>query len=108
MYHLFVRQVGMAANLKDYVLTNHEGQEVNTEKISTDLTSYQEFFCLYKIFSIKKFFLTEIIKIYYKVSLASVQVKGCEVLLHDGVPVAYASCPIETVSCHPTVNLFIK
>lgn len=53
MYHVFVRQVGMAANLKDYVLTNHEGQEVNTEKISTDLTSYQEFFCLYKYLASK-------------------------------------------------------
>ncbi|KAL6509660.1 Pullulanase 1, chloroplastic [Orobanche gracilis] len=56
-------QVGMAANLKDYVLTNHEGQEV----------------------------------------------KGSEVLTHDGVPVAYASSPIETVnyvSAHDNETLF--
>ncbi|KAK4492974.1 hypothetical protein RD792_000301 [Penstemon davidsonii] len=44
-------QVGMAANLKDFVLINHEGEEV----------------------------------------------KGCEVSTYDGSPVAYASCPIETV-----------
>ncbi|KAK4492975.1 hypothetical protein RD792_000302, partial [Penstemon davidsonii] len=44
-------QVGMAANLKDFVLINHEGQEV----------------------------------------------EGCEVSTYDGSPVAYASCPIETV-----------
>lgn len=25
------------------------------------------------------------------------QVKGCEVLTHDGLPVAYALCPTETV-----------
>ena len=30
-------------------------------------------------------------------SLATKQVKGCEVSTHDGVPVAYASSPIETV-----------
>ncbi|KAL6509677.1 Pullulanase 1, chloroplastic [Orobanche gracilis] len=56
-------QVGMAANLKDYVLTNHEGQEV----------------------------------------------KGSEVLTQDGVPVAYASSPIETVnyvSAHDNETLF--
>ncbi|XP_057798859.1 pullulanase 1, chloroplastic isoform X2 [Salvia miltiorrhiza] len=56
-------QVGMAANLKDYVLTNHEEQEV----------------------------------------------KGCEVSMHDGVPVAYASSPIETVnyvSAHDNETLF--
>ncbi|KAI3472652.1 hypothetical protein Pfo_029171 [Paulownia fortunei] len=56
-------QVGMAANLKDFVLTDHEGQEV----------------------------------------------KGCEVSMHDGAPVAYASCPIETVnyvSAHDNETLF--
>ncbi|KAH6784145.1 limit dextrinase [Perilla frutescens var. hirtella] len=56
-------QVGMAANLKDFVLINHEGQEV----------------------------------------------KGCEVSTHDGVPVAYASSPIETVnyvSAHDNETLF--
>ncbi|KAK6136155.1 hypothetical protein DH2020_030089 [Rehmannia glutinosa] len=56
-------QVGMAANLKDFVLTNHEGHEV----------------------------------------------KGCEVSRHDGTPVAYASCPTETVnyvSAHDNETLF--
>ncbi|XP_041998053.1 pullulanase 1, chloroplastic isoform X2 [Salvia splendens] len=56
-------QVGMSANLKDYVLTNHEGHEV----------------------------------------------KGCEISTHDGVPVAYASSPIETVnyvSAHDNETLF--
>lgn len=56
-------QVGMAANLKDFVLTNYEGQEV----------------------------------------------KGCEVSTHDGAPVAYASCPTETVnyvSAHDNETLF--
>lgn len=56
-------QVGMAANLRDFVLTNHDGQEV----------------------------------------------KGCEVSMHDGKPVAYASSPIETVnyvSAHDNETLF--
>ncbi|KAK4431017.1 Pullulanase 1, chloroplastic [Sesamum alatum] len=56
-------QVGMAANLKHFVLTNHEGQEV----------------------------------------------KGCEISMHDGAPVAYASSPIETVnyvSAHDNETLF--
>ncbi|XP_022139216.1 pullulanase 1, chloroplastic [Momordica charantia] len=56
-------QVGMAANLRDYVLTNFEGNEV----------------------------------------------KGSEVLTHDGSPVAYASCPTETVnyvSAHDNETLF--
>ncbi|XP_059307582.1 pullulanase 1, chloroplastic isoform X1 [Lycium ferocissimum] len=56
-------QVGMAANLKDFVLTNCDGQEV----------------------------------------------KGSEVLLHDGKPVGYASSPIETinyVSAHDNETLF--
>ncbi|PIN04745.1 1,4-alpha-glucan branching enzyme/starch branching enzyme II [Handroanthus impetiginosus] len=56
-------QVGMAANLKDFVLTNHNGQEV----------------------------------------------KGCEILMHDGVPLAYASSPVETVnyvSAHDNETLF--
>ncbi|KAL8551636.1 hypothetical protein ACS0TY_000639 [Phlomoides rotata] len=45
-------QVAMAANLKDFVLTNYDGQEV----------------------------------------------KGCEISLHDVVPVAYAAFPEETVN----------
>ncbi|XP_038892369.1 pullulanase 1, chloroplastic [Benincasa hispida] len=56
-------EVAMAANLRDYVLTNFEGQEV----------------------------------------------KGLEVLTHDGSPVAYASCPSETVnyvSAHDNETLF--
>ncbi|KAL8538709.1 hypothetical protein ACS0TY_000648 [Phlomoides rotata] len=56
-------QVAMVANLKDYVLTNYDGQEV----------------------------------------------KGCEISLHDGVPVAYASSPEETVnyvSAHDNETLF--
>ncbi|XP_073139703.1 pullulanase 1, chloroplastic isoform X2 [Henckelia pumila] len=56
-------QVGMAGNLKEFVLTNYEGQEA----------------------------------------------KGCEVPTHDGAPVAYASCPIETVnyvSAHDNETLF--
>ncbi|KAK4406305.1 Pullulanase 1, chloroplastic [Sesamum angolense] len=56
-------QVGMAANLKDFVLTNHEGQEV----------------------------------------------KGCEISMHDGAPVAYALSPIEIVnyvSAHDNETLF--
>ncbi|KAL0349392.1 UNVERIFIED_CONTAM: Pullulanase 1, chloroplastic [Sesamum angustifolium] len=56
-------QVGMAANLKDFVLTNHEVQEV----------------------------------------------KGCEISMHDGAPVAYASSPIEIVnyvSAHDNETLF--
>ncbi|GFP94261.1 pullulanase 1 chloroplastic [Phtheirospermum japonicum] len=56
-------QVGMSANLLDFVLTNHEGNEV----------------------------------------------KGCEVSMHDGKPVAYASHPIETVnyvSAHDNETLF--
>ncbi|KAM3360337.1 pullulanase 1, chloroplastic isoform X1 [Capsicum galapagoense] len=56
-------QVGMAANLKDFVLTNCDGQ----------------------------------------------QVKGSDVLLHDGKPVGYASSPIETVnyvSAHDNETLF--
>ncbi|XP_049379170.1 pullulanase 1, chloroplastic [Solanum stenotomum] len=56
-------QVGMAANLKDFVLTNCDGQEV----------------------------------------------KGSEVLMHDGKPVGYASSPVETVnyvSAHDNETLF--
>lgn len=56
-------QVGMAANLKDFVLTNCDGQEV----------------------------------------------KGSEVLLHDGKSAGYASSPIETVnyvSAHDNETLF--
>ncbi|KAF7820192.1 pullulanase 1, chloroplastic [Senna tora] len=56
-------QVGMAANLRDFVLTNSDGKEV----------------------------------------------KGSEVLLHDGIPVAYTSCPTETVnyvSAHDNETLF--
>ncbi|KAK9149280.1 hypothetical protein Scep_008037 [Stephania cephalantha] len=56
-------QVGMAANLRDFVLTNHQG----------------------------------------------VEVKGSEVLTHDGLPVGYASCPTETinyVSAHDNETLF--
>ncbi|XP_027158822.1 pullulanase 1, chloroplastic isoform X1 [Coffea eugenioides] len=56
-------QVGMAANLRDFVLTSFDGQEV----------------------------------------------KGSEVLTHDGVPVAYALCPTETinyVSAHDNETLF--
>ncbi|XP_010543576.1 PREDICTED: pullulanase 1, chloroplastic [Tarenaya hassleriana] len=56
-------EVGMAANLKDFVLTDHEGKEV----------------------------------------------KGSEVLRHDGTPVAYASQPTETinyVSAHDNETLF--
>nr|KYP60685.1 hypothetical protein KK1_023096 [Cajanus cajan] len=56
-------QIGMAANLQDFVLTNSEGEEV----------------------------------------------KGSEILTYDGTPVAYASCPIETinyVSAHDNETLF--
>ncbi|KAL2994852.1 hypothetical protein AAZX31_10G186400 [Glycine max] len=56
-------QIGMAANLKDFVLTNSEGEEV----------------------------------------------KGSEILTYGGTPVAYASCPIETinyVSAHDNETLF--
>ncbi|KAL8052039.1 hypothetical protein ABFX02_06G187100 [Erythranthe guttata] len=56
-------QVAMAANLKDFVLTNHEGKEV----------------------------------------------KGSEILMHDGAPLAYASSPVETVnyvSAHDNETLF--
>ncbi|KAI9124603.1 hypothetical protein K1719_004525 [Acacia pycnantha] len=56
-------QVGMAANLRDFVLTNSDGKEV----------------------------------------------KGSEVLQHDGTPVAYASAPTETinyVSAHDNETLF--
>ncbi|XP_031092052.1 pullulanase 1, chloroplastic isoform X1 [Ipomoea triloba] len=56
-------QVGMAGNLKDFVLVNHDGEEV----------------------------------------------KGSEILTHDGKPVAYTSCPIETinyVSAHDNETLF--
>ncbi|KAF5729467.1 hypothetical protein HS088_TW21G01633 [Tripterygium wilfordii] len=56
-------QVAMAANLRDFVLTNHKGKEV----------------------------------------------KGFEVLTHDGTPVAYASCPTECinyVSAHDNETLF--
>ncbi|KAL9318069.1 hypothetical protein ACSQ67_014586 [Phaseolus vulgaris] len=56
-------QIGMAANLQDFVLTNCEGEEV----------------------------------------------KGSEILTYDGTPVAYASCPIETinyVSAHDNETLF--
>ncbi|XP_027364893.1 pullulanase 1, chloroplastic isoform X2 [Abrus precatorius] len=56
-------QIGMAANLQDFVLTNSEGEEV----------------------------------------------KGSEILTHDGTPVAYASCPTETinyVSAHDNETLF--
>ncbi|KAL5569455.1 hypothetical protein UlMin_026030 [Ulmus minor] len=56
-------QAGMAANLRDFVLTNFEGKEV----------------------------------------------KGSEVLTYDGKPVAYASCPSETinyVSAHDNETLF--
>ncbi|TYK09242.1 pullulanase 1 [Cucumis melo var. makuwa] len=56
-------EVAMAANLRDYILTNFEGKEV----------------------------------------------KGLEVLTHDRSPVAYASCPTETVnyvSAHDNETLF--
>lgn len=56
-------QVGMAANLKDYVLTDCDGEEV----------------------------------------------KGSQVKTYDGIPVAYASCPTETVnyvSAHDNETLF--
>ncbi|CAN6460585.1 unnamed protein product [Victoria cruziana] len=56
-------QVGLAANLMDFVFTNHEGKAV----------------------------------------------KGSEILTHDGVPVAYALCPTETVnyvSAHDNETLF--
>ncbi|CAA0829226.1 Pullulanase 1- chloroplastic [Striga hermonthica] len=56
-------QIGMAANLKDFVLINFEGNEV----------------------------------------------KGCEVSVHDGKPVAYALSPVETVnyvSAHDNETLF--
>ncbi|XP_074366296.1 pullulanase 1, chloroplastic isoform X2 [Apium graveolens] len=56
-------QVGMAANLKDYVLTDCDGKEV----------------------------------------------KGSQVKTYDGIPVAYASCPAETVnyvSAHDNETLF--
>ncbi|XP_042503952.1 pullulanase 1, chloroplastic isoform X2 [Macadamia integrifolia] len=56
-------QVGMAANLRDFILTSHSGEEV----------------------------------------------KGSEVLMHDGIPVGYASCPTETVnyvSAHDNETLF--
>ncbi|XP_028068840.1 pullulanase 1, chloroplastic isoform X3 [Camellia sinensis] len=56
-------QVGMAANLRDFVLTNYEGQEV----------------------------------------------KGSEVCTYDGIPVAYALSPIETInyaSAHDNETLF--
>lgn len=56
-------QVGMAANLKDFVLTNSKGEEV----------------------------------------------KGSEVLTYGGTPVAYASCPTDTinyVSAHDNETLF--
>ncbi|QCE07791.1 pullulanase [Vigna unguiculata] len=56
-------QIGMAANLRDFVLTNSKGEEV----------------------------------------------KGSEILTYDGTPVAYASCPIETinyVSAHDNETLF--
>ncbi|KAI8008008.1 hypothetical protein LOK49_LG07G01347 [Camellia lanceoleosa] len=56
-------QVGMAANLRDFVVTNYEGQEV----------------------------------------------KGSEVCTYDGIPVAYALSPIETinyVSAHDNETLF--
>ncbi|KAL5994639.1 Pullulanase 1, chloroplastic [Asimina triloba] len=56
-------QVGLAANLRDFVLTNHEGDSV----------------------------------------------KGSEVLTHDGLPVAYAASPTETVnyaSAHDNETLF--
>ncbi|XP_051120165.1 pullulanase 1, chloroplastic isoform X2 [Andrographis paniculata] len=56
-------QIGMAANLKDFILTNHDGKEV----------------------------------------------KGCEISLHDGKPVAYASSPVEIVnyvSAHDNETLF--
>ncbi|KAF6167690.1 hypothetical protein GIB67_017185 [Kingdonia uniflora] len=56
-------QAGMAANLRDFVLTSHGGQEV----------------------------------------------KGSEVLTHDGLPVAYTLCPTETInyaSAHDNETLF--
>ncbi|XP_043704534.1 pullulanase 1, chloroplastic isoform X3 [Telopea speciosissima] len=56
-------QVAMAANLRDFVLTSRNGEEV----------------------------------------------KGSEVLTHDGLPVGYASCPTETinyVSAHDNETLF--
>ncbi|KAJ4972169.1 hypothetical protein NE237_005268 [Protea cynaroides] len=56
-------QVGMAANLRDFVLPNYKGEEV----------------------------------------------KGSEVVMHDGLPVGYASCPTETVnyvSAHDNETLF--
>ncbi|VFQ83663.1 unnamed protein product [Cuscuta campestris] len=56
-------QLGMAGNLKDFVLVNHDGEEV----------------------------------------------KGSEILTHDGKPIAYTSCPIETinyVSAHDNETLF--
>ncbi|RWR74950.1 Glycoside hydrolase [Cinnamomum micranthum f. kanehirae] len=56
-------QVGLAANLRDFVFTSHKGEAV----------------------------------------------KGCEVLTHDGLPVAYALCPTETVnyvSAHDNETLF--
>ncbi|XP_014513519.1 pullulanase 1, chloroplastic isoform X1 [Vigna radiata var. radiata] len=56
-------QIGMAANLQDFVLTNCKGEEV----------------------------------------------KGSEILTYDGTPVAYASCPTETinyVSAHDNETLF--
>ncbi|KAL5709919.1 Pullulanase 1 [Ranunculus cassubicifolius] len=56
-------QVGMAANLRDFVLTSYQGEEV----------------------------------------------KGVDVLTYGGSPVAYASCPIETinyVSAHDNETLF--
>ncbi|RZC77055.1 hypothetical protein C5167_001187 [Papaver somniferum] len=56
-------QVAMAGNLRDFVLTSHQGEEV----------------------------------------------KGSEVLTHDGSPVAYALCPSETVnyvSAHDNETLF--
>ncbi|XP_073224055.1 pullulanase 1, chloroplastic isoform X2 [Cicer arietinum] len=56
-------QIGMAANLQDFVLTNSKGEEV----------------------------------------------KGSEVLTYGGTPVAFASCPIETVnyvSAHDNETLF--
>ncbi|KAG6669765.1 pullulanase 1, chloroplastic isoform X1 [Carya illinoinensis] len=56
-------QVGMAANLRDFVITNYQGEEV----------------------------------------------KGSEVLTHDGTPVAYALCSTETVnyvSAHDNETLF--
>lgn len=112
----------MAANLHDFVLTNSKGEEVFKSVHLLCLPELNVYFlhCLNKYHvALKKncqlnmhinenkgvfFIIDGIIEKYKCIPCYLSQVKGSEILTYDGAPVAYAACPIETVSVFPFIS----